>query len=95
MGGSSGSGIPLRDVARLQEEARRTIRREAEPGKQCVFISFVAEDGAEVNAFRAQAKNEASDIEFNDWSVKLRNRTIASAQSISEPRFESEFGSVR
>ena len=34
------------------------------------FISFSSDDHDEVNLLRGQAKNENSDIEFNDWSLK-------------------------
>lgn len=39
-------------------------------GKCNVFISFSSEDLDEVNLLRGQAKNENSDIEFNDWSLR-------------------------
>ena len=35
-----------------------------------MFISFAMEDLDEVNLLRAHAKNEKSDIEFNDYSVR-------------------------
>jgi DNA-directed RNA polymerase subunit L len=35
-----------------------------------VFISFHAEDEAQVNLLRQQAKDEKSDIKFTDYSVK-------------------------
>ncbi len=70
MGGKTGGSISLGDLAQLRAEAEKAIRRDVEPGKQNVFTSFVVEDEREVNAFRAQAKNEDSEIEFNDWSVK-------------------------
>jgi MTH538 TIR-like domain (DUF1863) len=70
MGGKTGSGTPLGELAQLREEAQKVIRREVEPGRQNVFISFVIEDEREVNALRGQAKNEDTAIEFNDWSVK-------------------------
>lgn len=34
------------------------------------FLSFVEEDLVRVNLFRAQAKNEYSNLEFDDYSVK-------------------------
>jgi hypothetical protein len=34
------------------------------------FLSFVEEDLTYVNLFRAQAKNEYSNLEFDDYSVK-------------------------
>ena len=35
-----------------------------------VFLSFVEEDLNVVNLFRGQAKNEHSDLEFADYSIK-------------------------
>jgi len=36
-----------------------------------IFLSFVQEDLTLVNLFRGQAKNENSDLEFDDYSVKV------------------------
>jgi hypothetical protein len=36
-----------------------------------VFLSFVEEDLDLVNLFRGQAKNENSDLSFDDYSVKV------------------------
>ena len=35
-----------------------------------MFISFVEEDLDEVNLLRGQAKNDKSNLEFNDWSLQ-------------------------
>lgn len=35
------------------------------------FLSFVEEDLNLVNLFRGQAKNEALDLEFHDYSIKI------------------------
>lgn len=67
MGGSSGGGWnQLGDVRSLEQKAREALAG----GKRNVFISFATEDMNEVNLLRAQAKNENSDIEFNDHSVR-------------------------
>ncbi|WP_198665257.1 TIR domain-containing protein [Paraburkholderia kururiensis] len=50
----------------LEEKAKAALQG----GKRNVFISFATEDMDEVNLLRAQAKNENSDIEFNDHSVR-------------------------
>ncbi|WP_245279565.1 TIR domain-containing protein [Rhizobium leguminosarum] len=50
----------------LEEKAKAALAG----GKRNVFISFATEDMAEVNLLRGQAKNENSDIEFNDHSVR-------------------------
>ncbi|NTI17052.1 TIR domain-containing protein [Agrobacterium rhizogenes] len=65
-GGSSGSWSRLGDIRALEEKAKAALQG----GKRNVFISFATEDMDEVNLLRAHAKNENSDIEFNDHSVK-------------------------
>jgi hypothetical protein len=67
MGGSSGgrSWDSLGDIKSLEQKAKAALER----GKKNVFISFAYEDVDEVNALRAQAKNDKSDIEFSDRSV--------------------------
>lgn len=68
MGGSGGGGgNHLGNVASLEEIARNALAG----GKKNVFISFDSEDKDEVNLLRAHAKNENSDIEFNDHSVRV------------------------
>lgn len=67
MGGSSSGGWNrLGDVRSLEEKAKAALQG----GKRNVFISFATEDMDEVNLLRAHAKNENSDIEFNDHSVR-------------------------
>jgi hypothetical protein len=70
MGGGGGSGPSRRDLSRLEELARQSLRDSAKPDKQNVFISFAYEDNDEVNLLRGQAKNENSQLEFNDWSLR-------------------------
>lgn len=65
-GGSNGSWSRLGDIRSLEAKAREALRG----GKRNVFISFATEDIDEVNLLRAQAKNENSDLEFNDHSVR-------------------------
>lgn len=67
MGGSSSGGFSrLGNVKSLEEKAKAALQG----GKKNVFISFATEDMNEVNLLRAQSKNENSDIEFNDHSVR-------------------------
>jgi len=72
MGGARGGGRNLRneELRQLEEVAKTSLREAAQPQKRNVFISFVEEDLAEVNLLRGQAKNENSNLEFNDWSLK-------------------------
>jgi hypothetical protein len=67
MGGSSSGGYNrLGDVKGLEQKAKEAL----EGGRKNVFISFSMDDIDEVNLIRAHAKNEKSDIEFNDRSVR-------------------------
>ncbi len=67
MGGGSGGGWrSLGDIRALEQRAKAALQE----GKRNVFISFAMEDIDEVNLLRAHAKNENSDIEFNDYSVR-------------------------
>jgi len=67
MGGNGGGGwSSLGDVRALEEKAKAALQG----GKRNVLISFAMEDMDEVNLLRAHAKNEKSDIEFNDHSVQ-------------------------
>jgi hypothetical protein len=69
-GGGGGRSLTPAELERLTKVAKDSLKNAAQPGKRNVFISFVAEDLADVNLLRGQAKNENSNIEFNDWSVK-------------------------
>ena len=54
----------------LERQSKKEIEK-ANNGKiRNVFISFSSEDVDEVNLLRGQAKNENSNIEFNDRSLK-------------------------
>ncbi len=64
--GGSGGWNRLGDVRSLEEKAKAALQG----GKRNVFISFATEDMDEVNLLRAHSKNENSDIEFNDHSVR-------------------------
>lgn len=71
MGGNGGGGwSSLGDVRALEEKAKEALRATQQGVRPNVFISFATEDMDEVNLLRAQAKNDKSDIEFNDHSVK-------------------------
>jgi hypothetical protein len=67
MGGNSSTRwSQLGDIRALEQKAKQALQA----GTKNVFISFAMEDEKEVNLLRGQAKNENSDIEFNDQSVK-------------------------
>ena len=70
MGGGGGKTSGLGDIDSLVQKAKEEIRLGEESKRPNVFLSFAYEDVDEVNLLRGQAKNERSDIEFNDWSVR-------------------------
>ena len=69
MGGSTGSGLSF-NLSALESSAKQKLSEAASPSATHVFISFSAEDMNEVNLLRGQAKNENSDLAFDDYSVK-------------------------
>lgn len=71
MGGSGGGGRGLtsEELKMLEQKAKDILKESSKPAKRNVFISFASEDLEEVNLLRGQAKNENSDLEFNDWSL--------------------------
>ena len=69
MGGGGGESHNIGDIKSLIERAKQELREGEKEGRRNVFISFAFEDIDNVNLLRAQAKNEKSPIEFNDWSV--------------------------
>jgi hypothetical protein len=69
MGGGGGGGIPSSDLKRLEEKAKQSLTAPDEAGCH-VFISFAYEDEDEVNLLRGQAKNEKTELAFDDFSLK-------------------------
>lgn len=70
MGGGGGwHSLSPNQLKSLEETAKKSIK-ETEPAKRNVFISFAGEDLDEVNLLRGQAKNDNTDLEFIDRSVK-------------------------
>ena len=69
MGGGGGRDYGKPIIERLAKVAEQSFE-EAEPPKRNVFISFDHRDLGQVNLLRGQAKNESSDLEFNDYSLK-------------------------
>lgn len=72
MGGSGGSGsfTSRGDISRLENIARGELTKPAPAPRRKVFLSFRAEDLDRVNLFRGQAKNENSDLDFIDYSLR-------------------------
>lgn len=71
MGGSGGGGIPSDNFKKLEERAKQELKQASEGEiSRHVFISFSHEDVDEVNLLRGQAKNEKTDLQFDDYSVK-------------------------
>lgn len=70
MGGGGGGGPSRADLQKLEDIAKKSLRDSDNVSRRNVFISFAYEDLAQVNLLRGQARNEKSDIEFNDWSLR-------------------------
>ena len=70
MGGGGGYGFSVDDLHALDKKAKDAINQ-SQDIKRNVFISFDSDDLDEINLFRGQAKNESSDLEFSDYSVKV------------------------
>ena len=69
--GGSGGGFTPKDKSVLTQRFKKRMPESTETGRKNCFISFDYDaDGREVNLLRAQAKNENSDVTFNDHSVK-------------------------
>ncbi|HID28972.1 MAG TPA: TIR domain-containing protein [Desulfobacterales bacterium] len=69
-GGGGGRGLTPNELNELEQKAKQSLKASGDTGKCNVFISFASDDLGDVNMLRAQAKNDNSDIEFNDWSLK-------------------------
>jgi len=70
MGGGGGYSFTPKDKKHLEEKAKEHIKKAGEEKAKNIFISFSHEDMDEVNLLRGQAKNDKSDLEFSDYSVK-------------------------
>lgn len=68
MGGGSGGGRQsLGDTSELEKKAKEELQKGE---RKNTFLSFDYDDIDEVNLLRAHAKNDSSDIEFIDRSVR-------------------------
>ncbi len=70
MGGSSGGSLNSSDIKNLEDKVKQLLREANIDIIRHVFISFAHEDLDEVNLLRGQAKNDKTDLEFDDFSVK-------------------------
>ncbi len=71
MGGiGSGRGLDPNELESLEQRVRRSLKDRVDEHKRNVFISFSSDDLNEVNLLRAQARNQDSNINFNDWSLR-------------------------
>lgn len=70
MGGGGGYGFSPSDKQKLEAKAKERLKEAGKAKARNVFISFSHEDLNEVNLLRGQAKNDASDLEYGDHSVK-------------------------
>ena len=70
MGGGGGYGFSPEDLSILNKKAKDRIMRSQEDVKRHVFISFANEDIDSINLLRGQSKNENTDLDFSDYSVK-------------------------
>jgi len=69
MGGGS-SYIGDNDIDALDRISRSKIRESDQPQRRTVFISFASEDLPLINFLRGQSKNENSNLEFIDRSLR-------------------------
>ncbi len=70
MGGGGGYGFSLTDKEILENKAKEHLQNAGDVKSHNIFISFSSEDMDEINLLRGQAKNDSSDLEFSDYSVK-------------------------
>ena len=70
MGGSTGGGTFASDKKRMDEMVKQRLARAKDAVSRHVFIRFDHEDMNEVNLLRGQAKNDATNLQFDDHSVK-------------------------
>lgn len=70
MGGSGGGSISSSDLKQLEEKAKQTLKSSTSDTSPHVFISFASENEDEVNLLRGQAKNDNTELQFDDFSLK-------------------------
>jgi antiphage defense system Thoeris ThsB-like protein len=73
MGGGGGRRrreLTPETLRELETLAKEKLKNAGQPEKRNVFLSFAQEDLDRVNLLRGQARNENSNISFNDYSLK-------------------------
>lgn len=70
MGGGSGGGLFSSDIRSLEDKVKQRLAEAKADVSRHVFISFDHDDLDEVNLLRGQSKNEKTDLQFDDHSVK-------------------------
>ncbi len=70
MGGGGGGNFPSSDLKNLEQKAKESLKAASSDASRNVFVGFAYEDVDEVNLLRGQAKNEKTDLQFDDYSVK-------------------------
>jgi hypothetical protein len=76
MGGSgyvSGGGFygGAKNVKQLEDVAKEELQKETSPPRRKVFVSFRHTDKRMIDFLRGQAKNEGSELDFIDMSLKV------------------------
>lgn len=69
MGGGGGGSISNADLKQLEEKAKQALKTSSGTGCH-VFISFAYEDENAVKLLRGQARNEKSELSFDDFSLR-------------------------
>jgi hypothetical protein len=70
MGGSTGGTLFSSDKKSMEDKVKQRLAEAKDGSSRHVFISFDHEDLSDVNLLRGQAKNDATDLQFDDHSVK-------------------------
>ncbi len=70
MGGGGGGSFRPSDLERLEEKAKQSLQASDADTSPHVLITFAYEDNDEVNLLRGQAKNDKTELQFDDYSVK-------------------------
>ncbi|MCK4664996.1 MAG: TIR domain-containing protein [Bacteroidales bacterium] len=68
--GGGGGHYSIGDLGDIERLAKKEIQKASDQIKRNVFISFDSDDLDEVNLLRGQAKNDNSNLEFSDRSLK-------------------------